>query len=223
MAVALIGGTGAEGRGLALRFIQAGQPVVIGSREQDRAEATAVELNRQAGGSFASGAANAAAAEAAPIIILTVPYAGMAETAAGLEGATAGKVVVSAVVPLEFGRGGPHAVAIDAGSAAQQLQSMLPQAQVVGAFHHLSAETLADLTQPVGADVLVCGDDTEAKASVIALAELLPEVRGVDAGPLESAHYLETFTALILRINRRYRVHAGLRLTHLFPERRRGD
>ncbi|HEY3115763.1 MAG TPA: NADPH-dependent F420 reductase, partial [Chloroflexota bacterium] len=146
-----------------------------------------------------------------------IPYDGMMETVKPLASAVAGKTVISTIVPLEFVRGVAKLAHVAAGSAAQELQELLPEARVVAAFHHLSAPTLADLSQPVDADVLVCGDDAEAKQQTMALAETLPGARGVDAGPLESAFYLEAFTALLLRINRRYKAHAGVRITHL-PE-----
>jgi NADPH-dependent F420 reductase len=217
MAVALVGGAGAEGRGLAVRLLEARQAVLIGSRDAERARAAAAEMNRAAGSRLAAGDTNEAVARDGEIVILAIPYAGLAEAADTLRPLMNGKVVVSTIVPLQFGQRGPHAVAVPEGSAAQRLQTLLPKARVVGAFHHLSAETLADVAQPVGTDVLVCGNDAEAKREVMDLAELFPGVRGIDAGPLESARYLEAFTALLLRINRRYKAHAGIRLTHL-PE-----
>lgn len=213
--IGIVGGTGAEGRSLGRRLVQAGHPVILGSRQTERAETAAAEINQELGSSLASGSENAEAARCAELVVLTIPFEGMGEAMKRLASALAGKPVISAIVPLEFVSGVARLLPVAEGSAAQQLQAFLPEARVIGAFHHLSSPTLADLSQPVDADVLVCGDDAEAKRAVIALAEELPAVRGIDVGTLESAFYLEAFTAVLLRINRRYRAHAGLRITHL--------
>lgn len=215
--VGIVGGTGAAGRGLAKRFVQAARPVIVGSRQAERAKAAAAEINSELGASLASGCENIEAARSAPLVVLTIPFEGMVEAVKPLAAALAGKPVISAIVPLQFVSGAAHLLRVAEGSAAQLLQALLPDARVIGAFHHLSSQTLVDLSQPVAADVLVCGDDAAAKNEAIGLAEELPGVRGVDAGPLESAFYLEAFTALLLRINRRYRAHAGIRITHLPP------
>lgn len=215
--IAIVGGTGAEGRALARRFVHAGRPVVVGSRQADRARSAAAEINEELSSTLASGTLNAEAVSLAHMVLLTIPFVGMGGAVKPLAASLAGKPVISAVVPLEFVGGVPRLLRVPEGSAAQQLQALLPDAKVIGAFHHLSSQTLADLSQPVAADVLVCGDDLETKREVITLAEELPGARGIDAGPLESAFSIEAFTAVLLRINRRYRTHAGLRITHL-PE-----
>ena len=216
--IAILGGTGAEGRGLAKRFVQAGRPVVLGSRQAERAQAAAAEMNAELSSSLARGAENAEAARSADLVVLTIPFVGMAEAVKPLTADLSGKPLISTVVPLEFVRGVARLLQVAEGSAAQQLQALLPDTRVMGAFHHLSSQTLADLSQPVDADVLVCGDDAATKREVMTLVEELPGARGIDAGPLASAFYLEAFTAVLLSINRRYRAHTGLRITHL-PER----
>ncbi len=215
--LAILGGTGAEGHGLALRFARAGLSVVLGSREAERAAAAASEIRTQLGPVDIRGTTNGDAAESADLIVLTIPYGGMRETVAPLAQTLGGKTVITTIVPLEFVAGVPRVLPVPEGSAAQALQALIPDAHVVGAFHHLSAPTLADLEHPVDADVLVCGDDPEATASALELVALLPGARGIHAGALDGAAYLEAFTAILLRINRRYRSHAGLRITHL-PE-----
>ena len=215
--IGILGGTGAEGRGLAKRFVQAGHPVILGSRQAERAQSTADEINVELGSSLASGAENAEAARAAELVILALPYAGITEALRPFAASLAGKTLISAVVPLEFVAGSPRPLPVAEGSAAQELQAMLPNTQLIGAFHHVSAPTLSDLNRPIGADVLVCGDNPEARRSVVALAEELWGVRGIDAGPLECAGPIEAFTAVLLRINRRYKAHAGVLITDL-PE-----
>src|SRR5579862_2775227 len=191
--IAILGGTGPEGRGLAKRFVQAGRPVIIGSRQAERAQSTAAEINQELTSSLATGVENHEAARAGDLIVLTIPYDGMADTVQPLASALTGKTVISTIVALEFVRGTAKLAQLAHGSAAQELQSLLPDARVIAAFHHLSAPTLADLDHPVDADVLVCGDDADAKQQAMTLAAALPGARAVDAGPLESAFYLEAF------------------------------
>src|SRR5438874_1667763 len=167
--IAILGGTGAEGRGLAKRFADAGRTVIVGSRQAERAESAATELNQELGSALVSGAENRAAALSADLVVLTIPYDGLAEAVKPLAGALAGKTVISTIVPLEFARGTAKLIQVAAGSAAQELQALLPDARVIAAFHHLSAPTLANLSERVDADVLVCGDDAAAKQDAIEL------------------------------------------------------
>ena len=210
-----IGGTGPEGQGLALRFAQAGHPVIIGSRSSERAQSTAGAINQKLGGNLATGLDNAGAAEAASVVFLVVPYEGQRDTLAALESAIGDRILVSAVAPLSFEGGRPKAVLVPGGSAALEAQAQLPRARVTAAFHHLSARHLAAIDHPLEGDVLVCGDDAEAKQSTMALVSAVAALRPVDAGGLEYAWQLEAFTALILGINRRYKVNAGVRLVGL--------
>jgi len=218
--VAILGGTGPEGRGLALRFARAGVPVVIGSRDAARAAQIAADL---APGEDLplSGAANADATRAADIVLVAVPWDAHEPTLRSLESELAGKLVVDIVNPLEFDEHGPVTIRVDEGSAAEQAGALLPGSTVVAGFHHVSAKHLLDETHPVDTDVLVCGDDRAAKDRVMALAERIPGVRGVDAGPLRLAHILEDWTTALLSINRGYRTNTGTRLTELDPARRR--
>ncbi len=218
--VAILGGTGPEGRGLALRWARAGVTVVIGSRDAARAAGIAAEL---AGGDRLplSGAANPDAARAATIVLVAVPWDGHAATLQALAAELTGKVVVDIVNPLEFDDRGPVTIRVPEGSAAEQAQALLPGSTVVAGFHHVSAKHLLDESHPVDTDVLVCGDDRAAKDRVMALAERIPGVRGVDAGPLRLAHILEDWTSALLAVNRGYRTNTGVRLTDLDPARRR--
>ena len=218
--VAILGGTGPEGRGLALRWARAGVAVVIGSRDATRAATIAAEL--APGDALPlSGAANADAARAADVVVISVPWDGHAATLTSLTDELAGKVVIDIVNPLEFDDRGPVTIPVAEGSAAEQAQSLLPRSRVVGAFHHVSAKHLLDESHPVDTDVLVCGDDRPAKDLAIGLAERIPGVRGLDAGPLRLARILEDWTSVLLSLNRVYRTSAGIRLTDVDPDRRR--
>ncbi|MFB9569433.1 NADPH-dependent F420 reductase [Saccharopolyspora hordei] len=213
MTIGVLGGTGAQGRGLAIRWAQAGLQVVIGSRSAERAQQAAKEIVEVAGGDV-TGQDNAGCAAAADIVIAALPWEGHAETLQALAPQLAGKIVVDCVNPLGFDKKGPFALPVPEGSAAQQAEQLLPDSRVTAAFHHVSAVTLADLSvSHVDLDVLVLGDDREATDVVRALADTIPGVRGVYGGRLRNAHQVEAFTANLIAINRRYKAHAGLRIT----------
>ena len=211
--VAVLGGTGPQGRGLARRWAASGIPVVIGSRSADKAVETAADLAVATGGSI-SGAENAVAADEGDVVVVAVPWQGHAELLGELSGALSGKVVVDCVNPLGFDKQGAYALPVEEGSAAQQAASLLPDSTVVGAFHHVSAVLLEDpAVASIDTDVLVLGDDRAATDLVIALAAAVPGVRGVYGGRLRNCHQVEALTANLISINRRYRAHAGVRVT----------
>jgi NADPH-dependent F420 reductase len=209
LSVGVLGGTGEQGRGLALRLAMAGQRVEVGSRDAGRAAGIAAEL-----GHGVTGTDNDRCALRADIVIVAVPWAGHSELLSGLAEALAGKIVVDCVNPLGFDRQGAYAVAVDEGSAAEQAAELLPESRVVGAFHHLSAVILLDTSvASVDTDVLVLGDDRAATDTVQALAQRIPGLRGVYAGRLRNTHQVEALTANLISVNRRYKAHAGLRVT----------
>ena len=209
LVVAVLGGTGEQGRGLARRLALAGQRVVLGSRDAGRAAAAAAELPGDV-----SGADNAAAAQAGDLVIVAVPYDGHRELLASLAGPLAGKVVIDCVNPLGFDKQGAYALPVEEGSAAQQAAAVLPDSRVVGAFHHVSAVLLLDESvDQVDTDVLVLGEDREATDLVQALVARIPGMRGVYAGRLRNAGQVEALTANLISVNRRYKAHAGLRVT----------
>jgi NADPH-dependent F420 reductase len=211
--VAVLGGTGPQGRGLARRWATAGLPVVIGSRSAERAESTAAELAEATGGQV-SGADNAGAAAQGDIVVVAVPWDGHKELLESLASALAGKVVVDCVNPLGFDKQGPYPLKVEEGSALEQAIGVLPDSRVVGAFHNVSAVKLEDPeVEDIGCDVLVLGDDREATDLVQALADAIPGVRGLYGGRPRNAHQVEAFTANLIAINRRYKAHAGLRIT----------
>jgi NADPH-dependent F420 reductase len=223
--VAVLGGTGALGRALALRLARSGRSVVLGSRDAARAEASAGELREVLAGVGAEGqvegAGNAEAAAAGAIVLLATPWDESGESIAALSPALAGRLVVSCINPLGFDAQGPHGLSVPEGSAAEQVAGLLPGSTVTAAFHHLSAPSLANLDKDLsGEDVLVCGDDADARARVVDLAAEVTGRPGVDVGALRQARVLEPFTAVLISVNRRYKTRAGVLLTHVDLARR---
>jgi NADPH-dependent F420 reductase len=213
--VAVLGGTGPQGRGLARRFAAAGLPVVIGSRSAERAGETAQTLAEATGGQV-TGADNHGAAEAGDIVVVAVPWDGHGDLLRDLAPALAGKIVVDCVNPLGFDKQGAYALPVEEGSAAQQAEALLPDSTVVGAFHNVSAVKLEDPeVESVDTDVLVLGDVREATERVQDLAGTIPGVRGVYGGRLRNAHQVEALTANLISVNRRYKAHAGIRVTDI--------
>jgi NADPH-dependent F420 reductase len=205
--IGILGGTGPLGRGLARRFAQAGHEVVIGSRQAERAQAVAASYEGVRGGSNA----DAATAE---LVVVTVPYEGHAELLRSLASELSGKIVVDCVNPLGFDARGPFPVRVAAGSAAEEAQQVLPGSTVIGAFHHLSAVRLDDPeVDRVDDDVLVLGEDRAAVRTVCELADAIPGARGIYAGRLRNAGQVEALAANLIAINRRYQVHAGIKIT----------
>ncbi len=214
LVVAVLGGTGEQGRGLARRFALAGRPVVLGSRDASRAQAAADAMVLPAGAGAVTGADNAAAARAGDVVVVAVPWDGHRELLVSLAGDLDGKVVVDCVNPLGFDKQGAFALPVEEGSAAQQAQAVLTGSRVVGAFHHVSAVLLLDeAVDSVDTDVLVLGDDRAATDLVQALVALVPGMRGIFGGRLRNAHQVEALTANLISVNRRYKAHAGLRVT----------
>ena len=217
LTIAVLGGTGPQGRGLARRFAASGLSVVIGSRSAERAQGIAAEIAESGAveGSL-TGADNAGAARGGDIVVVAVPWDGHKELLASLADELAGKVVVDCVNPLGFDKQGAYALVVEEGSAAQQAQKVLPDSTVVGAFHNVSAVLLEDPeVTSVDTDVLVLGDEREATDLVQALADRIPGVRGVFGGRLRNAHQVEALTANLISVNRRYKAHSGLRVTDL--------
>jgi 8-hydroxy-5-deazaflavin:NADPH oxidoreductase len=208
--IGILGGTGPQGRGLARRFVAAGFQVIIGSRSAERAASTAAAYSDLG---QISGAANTDAAGAV-LVIVAVPYDGHAELLADLEPKLAGKIVVDCVNRIGFDKQGPYAIPVPAGSSAQEAAQILPDSIVIGAFHHVSSTLLDDPeVTTVELDVLVLGEDRQAVAVVCDLASAIPGARGIYGGRLRNAGQVEALTANIVAINRRYKAHAGLRIT----------
>jgi 8-hydroxy-5-deazaflavin:NADPH oxidoreductase len=207
--VGVLGGTGDQGRGLAYRFGRAGLNVLIGSRDAARAAAAAADI-----GAGVRGVTNQECAVGADVVIVAVPWDGHAALLESLREVLVGKIVVDCVNPIGFDGKGAFALPVAEGSALQQAVGLLPDSRVVGAFHHISAKVLEDVeVDSVDCDVLVLGDDREATDLVQALASVIPGVRGIYGGRVRNAHQVEALTANLVAVNRRYRTHAGVRLT----------
>ncbi len=213
--IAVLGGTGAEGGGLAVRWANAGYKVILGSRSKERADASAAQMNTLIGAQRVSGDGNLAAAQQADIVVLAVPYSGQRPTAMEVKSALEGKILVDVTVPLV-----PPKVARvqlpSGGSAVAALQAELGESvRVVSAFQNISAHHLSDLSHVMDCDVLVSGDSEEAREEVIKLVEAAG-MRGIHAGPLANSAAAEALTSILISINRRYKVEgAGIRITGL--------
>jgi NADPH-dependent F420 reductase len=226
--IAIVGGTGAEGSGLAARWARAGEKVIIGSRDAQRAAAAAATLREQIAGSLGppaqieiSGAENAAACEAADIVVLTVPFENHVETLKRLKPVLRrGQILVDSTVPLasSVGGRGTRTLGVWQGSAAQQAAELVPEGvAVVAALHNTSAEVLQG-DASVDCDVIVCSDDQQAAKTVRTLVRKIPGVRALDGGKLENARIVEQITALLIGMNIRSKGHAGIRITGLPAE-----
>lgn len=212
LVVGVLGGTGPQGKGLAYRFARAGQKVILGSRAAERAQSAAEELNEH--GLGIEGADNAECARRSDIVIVAVPWDGHGATLEALREDLAGKLVVDCVNPLGFDKKGAYALKPEEGSAAEQAAALLPDSRVTAAFHHLSAVLLIDPeVDEIDTDVMVLGEERADVETVQALAGRVPGMRGIFSGRLRNAHQVESLVANLISVNRRYKAHAGLRVT----------
>jgi NADPH-dependent F420 reductase len=221
-AIAILGGTGPAGMGLALRWARAGETVLIGSRDQRRAKDAADKIREKIGShAKVSGVENSAACAASDILVLTVPFEGQATLLKQLKPAIrTGSILIDATVALAAGVGGraSRTLGVWQGSAAQQAAELVPKGvSVASAFHNLSAELLNG-DEALDCDVIVCSDDASAAQVAFALAAKIPGVRAIDGGKLENSRTLEQITALLIGLNIRHKGHAGIRITGLPPE-----
>lgn len=212
--IGIIGGTGPQGKGLAYRLSVGGVDVVLGSRSAEKGEAAAAEIVGMGGTGAVLGASNADLPGRCDMLLVAIPYEGLAGTLAPLAGAVDGQVVMSAVNNLGFA-GGPHPLPVEAGSAAHEVAELLPGARVVTAFNNVSAVHLIDTAHTFDEDVLVCGDDAEAVRAAVDLVDRVEGLRGVAAGTLVHAPTIEAMTAVIITINKAHKVNAGLHITGL--------
>ena len=219
--IAVIGGTGPAGAGLALRFVRAGEKVIIGSRHAARAQQAAERIRQRVGPQAqVSGLENSAACGASDLLVLTVPFEGQAELLKQLKAAIRpGSILIDATVPLAASIGGraTRTLGVWQGSAAQQTAELVPKGvSVVGAFHNVSADVLNG-DEEVDCDVIVCSDDAEATQIAMELAATIPRIRAIDGGKLENVRIVEQITALLIGLNIRHKGHGGVRITGL-PE-----
>jgi 8-hydroxy-5-deazaflavin:NADPH oxidoreductase len=211
--LAFVGGTGAEGFGLALRFAAAGDRVRIGSRTVERAAATAARLRSTLPGARATGHTNGDAVEAADGIFLTVPFAGLDAAVGTVAERLAGRLLIDPIVPLVV-QNGFFALAPVPGAASvgEWLQQRLPGTRVVSGFKNLAADELANLDTDLQGDIVLCGEDRTARAEVAAMVGRLPGLRAVDAGGIANARYVEAITGLLVNLNRRRKVRTSIRI-----------
>jgi hypothetical protein len=217
--IAILGGTGPAGRGLALRWARAGETIIIGSRSRDRAEETAAKIREAAGADAkVSGEENAAACAATDLLVLTIPFEGQAGLLKQLKTAfRPNSILIDATVPLAASVGGrpSRALGVWQGSAAQATAELVPKGvSVAAAFHNCSADLLNG-TDPIECDVIVCSDDPQATSAASELAAKIPGVRSIDGGKLENARIVEQITALLIGLNIRHKGHSGIRITGL--------
>jgi NADPH-dependent F420 reductase len=219
--IAILGGTGPAGTGLALRWARAGETIIIGSRDAQRAQEAAERIKQKAGNARVSGMENSAACAASDLLVLTVPFEGQTALLKQLKPAIrAGSVLIDATVALAASVGGraSRTLGVWQGSSAQQAAELVPKGvSVAAAFHNLSAELLNG-DEPLDCDVIVCSDDANATQLTRSLAAKLPGVRAIDGGKLENARTLEQITALLIGLNIRHKGHGGIRITGLPPE-----
>lgn len=217
--IPIIGGTGALGAGLALRWARAEVPVVIGSRSAERAEEAAARIRDTVPGAEAEGLVNEEAAKRGEIVFLTVPFRAQSENLNNLRTALSpGQILVDCTVPLAAAVSGKatRSLGVWQGSAAQQAQEMVPEGvTVIAALHTVSAPGLGDLGHELDEDIPICGDRKADKARVARLIERIDGLRAVNAGALEMARIVEQLTPLLISVNTRYKTHAGLRITNL--------
>ena len=215
LTIAVVGGTGPQGKGLAYRFAKAGHTVVIGSRSADRAIPVAQEIADRGVNGRVTGADNAAACAEAQIVLLAIPFDGHDELVAALAEQLANKIVISCVNPLGFDKHGPYGLDVEQ-SAAESAAQIVPTAKVTGAFHHIAAASLWSEEDNLShEDVLVCGDDAEAVATVVELAATVTGKPGVKAGALRLARQLEPLTAVLISINKAYKTRSGIAISGL--------
>jgi 8-hydroxy-5-deazaflavin:NADPH oxidoreductase len=217
--IPIIGGTGALGAGMALRWARAGRAIVIGSRAAERAEEAAARIRDRVTGAEVEGLVNAEAARRAEVVFLTVPFRAQSENLNNLRDVLEpGQILVDCTVPLAAAVSGraTRSLGVWQGSAAQQAQEMVPDGvTVISALHTVSAPTLADLDADLDEDVLICGERKADKARVAGLIEEVTGLRAVNAGALEMARIVEQLTPMLISINSRYKTHAGVRVTGL--------
>lgn len=213
--IGFVGGTGPEGRGLALRFALAGRGVMIGSRQLERAMAAVAKIADRVPEDSVAGALNDEVAASSDVVFIAVPYEGQRPTLESIGPSLTGKLVITVVAPLAFDGGAATAVRVPEGSAALQAARLLPNARVAAAFHNLSARDLLRPDKSVDSDVLVFSDDEVARSEVADLTGLIPGARAIDGGGLVNARYAEDLTALLLNVNRIHKAHASIRITGL--------
>jgi hypothetical protein len=209
--IGFIGGTGPEGRGLALRFALAGEKVFIGSRNKSRGIEIAEEIEKHSPG-FVIGGSNEEASAKSDIIVIATPYNAQRTTVQELKSHLNGKIIVNVIAPLSFNKGSISSIRVEDGSAALECQKLLPDSSVISAFNNISAQDLLKKDKKIDCDVIVCGNEDNSKKTVMDLAEKIYSIRAIDGGTLENSRYVEDLTALLLNINKIYKWHSSIKI-----------
>ena len=211
--ISFIGGTGPEGRGLALRFALAEEEIFIGSREKTRGIETAKKIDEYCPGHI-KGGSNEEAAYEADIVVIATPYDAQKNILKNLKASLDNKLIINVIAPLSFNKGKISSIRVPEGSAALECQNLLPDSSVISAFNNISAQDLLKKDKKIDCDVIVCGNDTDSKKTVMDLAEKIHSIRAIDGGPLENSRYVEDLTALLLNINKIYKWHSSIKIIH---------
>ena len=209
--IGFVGGTGPEGRGLALRFALAGEKVFIGSRNKSRGIKIAEEIEKHSPG-FVIGGSNEEASAKSDIIVIATPYEAQRTTVQELKSHLNGKIIVNVIAPLSFNKGSISSIRVEDGSAALECQKLLPDSSVISAFNNVSAQDLLKKDKKIDCDVIVCGNEDNSKKTVMDLAEKIYSIRAIDGGTLENSRYVEDLTALLLNINKIYKWHSSIKI-----------
>ncbi len=211
--IAIIGGTGPEGRGLALRWAMAGHSLILGSRDEARAQDAAKSLKLLNSDIQVSGSTNRDAALKSNYVVFSIPYEGLDHAVSDLEDCLSGKLVISVIAPMDFKNGYPRALTVTEGSAAELIQFRVPDCIVTSGFQNLSAQDLLKPDRVLNGDVIICGDDHESKLITMELANSISGMRGIDGGPLGNSKTVEGLTALILYVNKQTKSRTTIKLS----------
>lgn len=209
--IGFLGGTGPEGRGLALRFALSGEKVFIGSRDSIRGIEVAKKMNGLCPG-LIDGGSNETASKVSDIIVVATPYEAQKDILQSLKSNLNHKLIINVIAPLSFSKNGISAVTVKDGSAALECQKMLPDSSVISAFNNISAQDLLKKDKQIDCDVIICGNDQDSKKIVMSLAEKIYSVRAIDGGDLKNSKYVEDLTALLLNINKIYGWHSSIKI-----------
>ena len=209
--IGFIGGTGPEGRGLALRFALSGEKVFIGSRDTNRGIEVAKKMNDLCPG-LIDGGSNEAASKDSDIIVLATPYEAQKDMLQSLKPNLNHKLIINVIAPLSFSKDEISAITVKDGSAALECQKMLPESSVISAFNNISAQDLLKKDKKIDCDVIICGNDKDSKKIVMTLAEKIHSIRAIDGGNLKNSKYVEDLTALLLNINKIYGWHSSIKI-----------
>ena len=217
MRIGFLGGTGPEGKGLALRFAMAGHEIYIGSRDINKSQEASSQILKELKPimpilPIIRGESNENTCRYSEVLFITVPFNAQSELVGGLKYLLANQIIVSTVVPMIFKNGKPSTIAVEEGSAAEQIQKIIPTKKIISAFHNVSAVELLNPNSIIEGDVVICGDDQKAKDVIIELTKNIKDLRAIDGGDLDSSSIIENITVLLLTINKKYKTRTNIQI-----------